>query len=69
MDSSWGVVAKHTAGSDWPEGEREGRRDSGLECGLGGSYWSTVDQKAGAASVKVVGLQDGRTHTAYVAGP
>lgn len=59
-DSSLGVAPKQTAGSDWPAGEREGRRGSGMECGLGGSYWSAVGRKAVAASVEGVGPQDGR---------
>lgn len=65
-DSSWGGAPKQTAGSDWPAGEREGRRGPGLECGLGGSYWSAVGRKAGAASVEGVGPQDGHIHAVHV---
>lgn len=59
-------MAQQTAGSDWLGGERDGRRGSELECGLGGSYCSTVGRKAAAASVTVVDLQDGWTHNAHV---
>lgn len=66
-DSSWGVAPEQTAGSDWPAGEREGRRGSGLECGLGGSYWSAVGRKAVAASGEGVGPLDGQTRTVHAA--
>lgn len=66
-DSSWWVAPKQTAGSDWPAGEREGRRGSGLECGLGDSHWSAVGRKAGAASGEGVGPLDGQTRTVHAA--
>lgn len=66
-DSSWGAAPKRTAGSDWPAGAREGRRGSGLECGLGGSYWSAVGRKAVAASGEGVGPLDGQTRTVHAA--
>lgn len=59
-------MAKQIAGSDWLAGERESRRGLGLERCFGGSYCSTVEQKAVAASVEVVGLQDGWAHTVHV---
>lgn len=59
-------MAKQIAGFDWLAGERKGRRGLGLECCFGDSYCSTVGQKAVAASVEVVGLQDGLTRTVHV---
>lgn len=66
-DSSWGVAPKQTAGSDWPAGAREGKRGSGLECGLGDSHWSAVGRKAVAASGEEVGPPDGQTRTVHAA--